>query len=79
MKLIGTVMRNGRALARGIAISLRVQGTRWSGEFEFPKGAAIFPGGYDLHLNDGRSGRMTISVIDGATAFFDGDGDLKRK
>jgi hypothetical protein len=78
MKLTGSVMRNGRALVRGIPINLRGHGTRWSGELHLPKGATIYPGSYDLHLSDGRAGRMMIANIDGKTAFFDGDGELKK-
>ncbi len=69
-------MRNGRAIVRGVNINLRVHGTRWSGELQLPKGTTLFSGGYELHLNDRRAGRITIGVIDGEIAFFDGDGDL---
>jgi hypothetical protein len=77
MKLLGTVMRNGRAVARG-TVTLSVRGTRWSGELSIPKGITILSGGYQLQLSDRRAGRITIGDVDGGTAYFEGDGELRK-
>jgi hypothetical protein len=78
MKLIGSVMRNGQAVARGVTVTLSIRGSHWSGELSLPKGATILSGGYQLQLNDRRTGRITIGKVDGNTAFFEGEGELKR-
>jgi hypothetical protein len=54
-----------------------VRGRRFNGEFQLPKNTSIYLGGYELRLQDGRSGKIMINVIDGQTASFDGDGVLK--
>ncbi|MCI0683409.1 MAG: hypothetical protein L0Y71_14995 [Gemmataceae bacterium] len=77
MKLRGNLMRNGQAVARGLSISLRVQGMRWSGQVQLPKGTTLLEGSYQLQLHDRRTGRIMINVIDGDTACFEGDGELK--
>jgi len=79
MKARGSIVQNGRAIAQGLSVTLKVQGTRWSGHVEIPRGMTIFPGGYQLQLHDRRTGRMVINVIDGDTAFFEGDGELKNR
>jgi hypothetical protein len=74
-------MRNGRVVAGGLVVKLRLQGKRWSGEIEVPKGTTLYAGNYDLTLNDGRKGRITIQTTpatsEDVTVYFDGDGDLK--
>ncbi|MBM4067634.1 MAG: hypothetical protein FJ271_01630 [Planctomycetes bacterium] len=77
MKYTGSILRNGRVIARGWTINIRTQGKRWSGEIVLETESSIFPGGYGLHLNDGRKGQITVSVVDGETAYFEGDGELK--
>jgi hypothetical protein len=71
-------MRNGRAVAHELNISLKFQGSRWSGELHLPKGISMLAGSYQLHLHDGRAGRIMLHVVDGETVFFEGDGELKR-
>lgn len=77
MKFTGTIMRNGRAVAKGRTVTIRSTGRRWSGEIHCDRASTIFPGGYELSLNDGRKGKITISSIDEETAYFEGDGELK--
>jgi hypothetical protein len=79
MKVRGSIIQNGRAIAQGLSITLKVQGTRWSGQVELPKGSTLMPGGYQLQLHDRRQGRIVINVIDGDTALFEGDGELKNR
>ena len=79
MKATGNLVRNGRVLVRGTTVQIRVQGKRWSGELDVPKDSNLFSGSYDLRLNDGRGGRITIGVIQGEHAFFDGEGELKKQ
>ena len=77
MRYIGHILRNGRVVERSLRVNLRVRGRRFNGEFQLPKNTSIYLGGYELRLQDGRSGKIMINVIDGQTASFDGDGVLK--
>jgi hypothetical protein len=79
MKFIGSLLHHGRSVARGISINVRIHGTRWHGELQLPKGATISSGSYELQLNDRRAGKITIDAIEGKTAYFDGDGALKKQ
>ena len=81
MKFTGNIMRNGQVVARGLAVNMRFQGKHWSGEIPLPKGSTIYSGGFELVLNDGRKGKITLSVgpptAQEAIAYFEGDGELK--
>jgi len=79
MKFIGNVLSHGRPIARGISINLRMHGSRWHGELQLPKGSSISSGSYELQLRDRRSGRITIDQVNGETAYFNGDGQLKKQ
>ena len=79
MRFIGNVLTHGRPIARGIPINLRIHGSRWHGEIQLPKGSSISAGSYLLQLRDRRCGRITIDNINGDTAYFNGDGQLKKQ
>ena len=78
MKFFGTLLTRGRAIARNVSVIVRAQGPRWHGELRLPKGITISEGNYELQLNDRRSGRILIDTVDEDTAYFNGDGDLKK-
>jgi hypothetical protein len=77
MKYIGDILRYGKVVERGVRVNLRLFGKHWSGELELPKQTTIYLGSYELHLNDGRAGKIGITVIKGDTALFEGDGKLQ--
>jgi hypothetical protein len=81
MKFVGNIMRNGQVVVRGLVVNVRFQGKRWSGEISVPQGTTLYAGNYDMALNDGRKGRITINATpataEDSLVYFDGDGDLK--
>jgi hypothetical protein len=79
MKFKGNVLQHGRPIARDISINVRIHGARFHGELLLPKGANISSGAYELQLKDRRTGRITITTVEGETAYFDGDGALKKQ
>lgn len=72
-------MHLGRPIAQSLVVYARVNGTKWHGEIQIPKGTNISTGSYRLLLKDRREARITIDTIQGETAYFEGDAAEKKK